>query len=138
MFPPVTAVRHSFQITPHSTCSAVWVRISAWRRSQSISPWTVVADGRERRAVAEHVPHIVTRLGDVDHRRPGQRPRVVGLSATGRVEGGPVEGHPPLVRIDRQDRAVEVAEEGIPQVQQLSRHGPIMARDPTLVAPRIR
>ena len=38
MFPPVTAVPHSFQITPQSTCSAVWVRISAWRRSQSSAP----------------------------------------------------------------------------------------------------
>ena len=87
-----------------------------------------VADGRERRALADHVPDIVTSLGDADHRRAGQRPRVVGLSAPGRVEGGAIQGHPPLVGIDRQDRAVEVPEEGIPQVQQLSRHGPIMAR----------
>ena len=41
MFPPVTGTCHSFQITPHSTCIAVCVRISWWRRSQSISPLTV-------------------------------------------------------------------------------------------------
>ena len=40
MFPPVTGTRHSFQITPQSTCSAVWVRIRPWRRSQSTLPWT--------------------------------------------------------------------------------------------------
>ena len=28
MFPPVTGTCHSFQITPHSTCSAVCVRMS--------------------------------------------------------------------------------------------------------------
>ena len=27
-------------MTPHRMCSAVWVRIRAWRRSQSISPRT--------------------------------------------------------------------------------------------------
>ena len=40
MFPPVTGTRHSFQMTPHSTCRAVWVRIRWWRRSQSTVPWT--------------------------------------------------------------------------------------------------
>ena len=29
MFPPVTGTFHSFQITPQSTCSAVWVRMRA-------------------------------------------------------------------------------------------------------------
>lgn len=28
MLPPVTGTCHSFQITPHSTCNAVWVRIN--------------------------------------------------------------------------------------------------------------
>ncbi len=42
MFPPVTGTPHSCQITPHSTWSAEWVRISACRRSQSISPVTAV------------------------------------------------------------------------------------------------
>ena len=40
MFPPVTALPHSFQITPQRMCSAVWVRIKAWRRSQSSVPVT--------------------------------------------------------------------------------------------------
>ena len=51
------ALPHSFQITPHSTCSAVWVRISAWRRSQS------TRRARRRRPPAaasplERVPHV--------------------------------------------------------------------------------
>ena len=49
MFPPVTGTRHSFQMTPHSTWSAEWVRISACRRSQSISPATSVPTAGARR-----------------------------------------------------------------------------------------
>ena len=41
MFPPVTAVAHSFQITPQRMCSALWVRMRPWRRSQSRVPVTV-------------------------------------------------------------------------------------------------
>ncbi len=45
MLPPVTGVAHSFQITPHRMWSAVWVLMSRWRRSQSISPVTAVPTG---------------------------------------------------------------------------------------------
>ena len=42
MLPPVTAVPHSFQMTPQRMCRAVWVRIRSWRRTQSTSPATTV------------------------------------------------------------------------------------------------
>ena len=42
MLPPVTGTPHSFQMTPHSTWRAVWVRMRRWRRSQSIVPSTSV------------------------------------------------------------------------------------------------
>ena len=45
MFPPITGFPHSFQITPHNTWSAVCVRMSWCRRSQSITPWTAVPTG---------------------------------------------------------------------------------------------
>ena len=61
MFPPVTGTRHSFQITPHSTCSAVWVRISRWRRSQSSSPAPCADPGVGARPPSV-VPHHVALL----------------------------------------------------------------------------
>ena len=41
---PSTALPHSFQITPHNTCIAVCVRMSRWRRSQSMTSCDLRAD----------------------------------------------------------------------------------------------
>ena len=121
MFPPVTGTAHSFQITPHSTCSAVWVRISAWRRSQSTSPCTAAPTAGSGVAL-EPVPDGVAVLAHLDDRAepPSQRsPGVVGLPAARGVEGGAVE-------VDRGRRrpritvGVERAQLGVAQVQSRS------------------
>ena len=96
MLPPVTdAPGGRARSTPHSTCSAEWVRISAWRRSQSISARDGGADGgqlgpprvcqmsspRLRAPVTRHVP-------------PGLGPqpaRVGRLPAAPGIEDGPVK-----------------------------------------------
>ena len=94
MFPPVTAVDHSFQITPHSTCSAVWVRISACRRSQSTSPWTAAPTGGQRAISGDGVPHHVAvplRTSTTRRAPASERPGVVRLTAAGRVERRAVE-----------------------------------------------
>ena len=49
-----------------------------------------------------------------------ERPGVVGLSAAGGVEGGPVEGDPVVVH--RGDRGVEGPQLGVAQVQQVGGH----------------
>ena len=93
MFPPVTGTRHSFQITPHSTCSAVWVRMSAWRRSQSI---VAVDLGRPTAGSGPPSTACARRRRPPCARRrrrsAGERAGVVRLPTAGRVEGGAVEG----------------------------------------------
>ena len=91
MFPPVTGTRHSFQITPHSTWSAVWVRMRAWRRSQSISPSTSVPTAGARRRRGGATPRSPS-LRTSTTATPAERAGVVRLPAAGRVEGGAVEG----------------------------------------------
>ena len=108
MFPPVTGTPHSFQMTPHSTWSAVWVRIRAYRRSQSSSPIDRGAGLRER--AVEAVPHGVPVLADLGHRNPVQGPGVVGLATPRRVERGSIECHPVRLDIDCRHRRLERAE----------------------------
>ena len=96
--PPAAACRagdglaQAFQVTPHSTCRPVWVRMRAHRRSQSIPPCTTVpaagtsppAGARRRRFSSERRPP--------GPRRPPTRGcRVVRLAAPCDVEGGVVE-----------------------------------------------
>ena len=129
MFPPVTGTRHSFQMTPHSTWSAVWVRMSACRRSQS-------TDAGDRRCPAPAAGHHrrCARPGRPPCARPttARSPRragVVGLATAGRVEGGAVERHRSLALVD--DGGGEVAEVRVAEVEQLGGHaldsGPLEA-----------
>ena len=125
MFPPVTGTRHSFQITPHSTCSAVWVRMSAWRRSQSIDavrPWCPIAGSGAPSARVCHTrsPSLRTSTtGDAV-----ERAGVVRLPAAGRVEGRAVEGDGAVALVD--DDGVHLPQVGVAQVQQLGGHRPIL------------
>ena len=105
MFPPVTGTPHSFQITPHSTWRAVWVRIEA-RGGAPSRPRPAPACPRPATSPSQAVPHHLALLADLHDRgrarRPGQPAGVVGLAAAGGVEGGPVEGDPAvLVRRSR-------------------------------------
>ena len=101
MLPPVTGTPHSFQMTPHSTWRAVWVRMSRWRRSQSIVPSTSAPTAGT--GALERVPHLGALLAHLDHPRlaavPPQRAGVVRLAAARRVEHRAVEkprAHRPL------------------------------------------
>jgi hypothetical protein len=49
----------------------------------------LISATRER-ARPNSVDDVVALLADIDHREPGQGAGVVGLAATGRVEGGPI------------------------------------------------
>ena len=106
MFPPVTGTRHSFQITPHRTCSAVWVRMRAWRRSQSMLPctWSPTAGSGP---LPDGVPDGVALLAHVDHGQAGEHAGVVGLAAAGGVEGRAIERDPAAVDVDLDDVGVE-------------------------------
>ena len=72
MFPPVTGTDHSFQITPHSTCSAVWVRMRACRRSQSISPCTLAPTGGTSPSRRCQVPSASLRTSTTRAEPPSQ------------------------------------------------------------------
>ena len=123
MLPPVTGTDHSFQITPHSTCSAVWVRIRAWRRSQSISPCTGVPTGGTSPSTL--VPGALAVLAHVhDASRaavPGEGARVVGLPAAGGVEGRAIEVDAAVA--DGQDDGLERAQLGVSEEQEVGGHG---------------
>ena len=118
MLPPVTALPHSFQITPHSTCIAVCVRMSWCRRSQSTAPVTSSPDARHR--AVERVPHVLAFLAHVGDGRARQRARVVRLPAAGRIERGAVERH--AVAVDLGHGRRELLEVRVAQVQQFGRH----------------
>ena len=124
MFPPVTGTRHSFQMTPHSTWSAEWVRI------ERVPPIPVhhaghlgaAHRGRRRRRCARPGRLPCARR----HGEPVERAGVVGLAAARRVERGPIERHRLVPTVD--DHGVEVAEVGVAEVQQLGGHRPDSCR----------
>ena len=115
MFPPVTGTRHSFQITPQSTCSAVCVRISAWRRSQSTSASTSSPTvGGTPSMTCQTSPSALrtsVTLSPIDHAR------VVRLTTPGGVEGAAIEGHGAVSHADHLGR--EGAQVGVAQVQRV-------------------
>ena len=67
MLPPVTGTRHSFQMTPHSTCRAEWVRI------ERVPPVPVDLAGHLGtdlgRVTVEGVPDQVALLAHLRRRR---------------------------------------------------------------------
>ena len=137
----MTDVPHSFQITPHSTCSAVC------GAHEGVAPVPVEpavdrgadlgkVDGVLTAGGAQRVPDVVVavaRLADVDDGGlasvPGQDAGVVGLAAAGGVERGAVQGDPVLAGIDGDDDGIEVLQRGVTQVEQLG-HPAIVARAP--------
>ena len=91
MLPPVTGVAQLFQITPHRTWRAVWVRISSCRRSQSTTPCT---SSRPPGRAVDVVPDLLTLLADIGHAQVAEPPGVVRLAAASRIEGGAIERPP--------------------------------------------
>ena len=114
MFPPVTALPHSFQMTPHSTCIAACVRISWWRRSQSTTPVTSspTAGTAPSSVCQTSSPSLRTSVTD----RARQRAGVVRLPATRRIERGAVERD--ALAVDFGHGRRELAEVRVAEVQQ--------------------
>src|SRR5262245_57998450 len=82
----------------------------------------LVARGRKVAVAAEGVPHALAFLAHVLDGEPGKRARVVGLAATCRVEGGPIERHPATLGVDVDDDAVERTELGVTEVEEIGPH----------------
>ena len=134
MLPPVTGTRHSFQMTPHSTCSAEWVRISAVTPLPVDRAVHALADCRQpTRRRLEVVPRRSRRrsLRTSTTERPAMRAGVVGLASTGRVERGAVEGDRggAVVAWSHCDHVgIELGQVGIAQVEQVVLPFPDSAR----------
>ena len=129
MLPPVTGMANSAQTTPHSTCSAVCVRISRWRRSQSSSPCTSVPGAGSSSVSSQCQIRPCSRLTRVTASGPAsvrprqvQRAQVVRLAAAARVERGPGQRHPARLPVHLDDRRVERAQVGVGR-EQLGAHG---------------
>ena len=134
MSPPVTCAPKSRQITPHSTCSAVCVRMSLCRRSQSMTPVTTSPTaGAPPSSWCTTAPSLRPTLVTVHVCPPADSvPHVVGLPAASRVEGGAVQRHAVLPYLgDRRLKGLDVA---VLVVERL-RHGPLRYAWPSMWRP---
>ena len=111
MFPPVTGTE---PLVPDDPAEHVERGVGAHEGVPAL-PVDLPVDGAPLRAgtaSSEAVPDGITLLADLDDPGraavPRQDPRVVGLSASGGVEGGAVEGD--AITIDRKHLGIERAQ----------------------------